>query len=121
MLNDTDHAQLRERIERALAAALADVLERPELETEPIKHGARLGDDLGLASLDLAELIAVLELELNTDPFKTLVSITSVRTFGDLRDAYLRSLIGESAPGGDGSLADIAARATARRRGGRGR
>jgi hypothetical protein len=44
--------------------------------------------DLGLRSLDLAQLVATLEIELRADPFARLVPITSVRTVGDVCDAY---------------------------------
>ncbi|MDT9684490.1 phosphopantetheine-binding protein [Streptomyces sp. TRM76323] len=58
---------------------------------EPVEHldeDQLLVDQLGLTSLHLARLIAVLELELDTDPFSDEVPITSVRTVGDLLEAY---------------------------------
>lgn len=44
--------------------------------------------DIGLESLDIAELVATLELRLGKDPFAADVAITSVRTVGDLCRAY---------------------------------
>ncbi len=44
----------------------------------------KLNATLGLSSLDLAFLVADLEVELGVDPFAKLVSITSVRTVDDL-------------------------------------
>ena len=48
----------------------------------------KLSATLGLSSLDLAFLVAELEAELGVDPFAKLVSITSVRSVGDLVQAY---------------------------------
>ncbi|HUG66828.1 MAG TPA: acyl carrier protein [Pirellulaceae bacterium] len=59
----------------------------PEIESD---H--RLTDELGLESLDLAFLVTALERRLGVDPFLRLVPITSVRTVGDLCDAYRRCL-----------------------------
>jgi len=55
-----------------------------------IRLGAenRLNADLSLKSLDLARLCSSLELRTGADPFEELVSITSVRTVGDLVLAY---------------------------------
>lgn len=50
-----------------------------------------LTHDLGLESLDLARAVATLEFVLNADPFRHNVPITSVRTVGDLCDAYERN------------------------------
>ncbi|MEV0533669.1 phosphopantetheine-binding protein [Kitasatospora sp. NPDC050463] len=58
---------------------------------EPVEHldeDQLLVDQLGLTSLHLARLVAVLEMELGTDPFSDEVPITGVRTVGDLLDAY---------------------------------
>jgi acyl carrier protein len=49
-----------------------------------------LVEDLGLRSLDLARIIAKLEMKLGVDPFAELVSITSIRTAGDLVAAYAK-------------------------------
>ncbi len=61
--------------------------------------GAMLLRDVGLSSLDLASVVARLELKLSLDPFSELVSITSVRTIGDLVSAYRLAAEGaENAP-----------------------
>ena len=49
-----------------------------------------LVEDLGLRSLDLARIIAKLEVKLDADPFAELVSVTSIRTPGDLCAAYAK-------------------------------
>jgi acyl carrier protein len=54
--------------------------------------------DLGLKSLDLAQIVALLERQTGVDPFAELVPITSIRTVGDLAAAYRRCLSGEAPP-----------------------
>jgi acyl carrier protein len=44
--------------------------------------------DLGLSSLDLARLIAILELRLQADPFSHDIAIATVHTISDLCQAY---------------------------------
>jgi len=72
------------------------VLQRIVAERSPgvakIESTQRLTSDLGLKSLDVARLIAVLELEIGVDPFVKLVAITDVRTVGDLCAAYRKAL-----------------------------
>ena len=55
-----------------------------------IRPDQLLVDDLGLRSLDLARIIAKLEMKLGVDPFAELVSVTSIRTPGDLCAAYAK-------------------------------
>ena len=55
----------------------------------------RLNATLGLSSLDLAFLVAELEAALGVDPFAKLVSITSVRSVGDLVRAYQKAFFPE--------------------------
>ena len=58
----------------------------------------KLNATLGLSSLDLAFLVAELEVELGVDPFAKLVSITSVRSVDDLVQAYRSAVLGDSKP-----------------------
>jgi acyl carrier protein len=51
----------------------------------------KLSATLGLSSLDLAFLVAELEASLGVDPFAKLVSITSIRSVGDLVRAYQKT------------------------------
>ena len=53
-----------------------------------IRGDAKLVEELGLRSLMMARLIAVLESRLDVDPFLELVAITRVRTVDDLCAAY---------------------------------
>jgi acyl carrier protein len=60
----------------------------PELDA--VRPDQMLVEDLGLRSLDLARIIAKLEMKLGVDPFAKLVSVTSIRTAGDLCNAYAK-------------------------------
>ena len=76
----------------------------------------KLNATLGLSSLDLAFLVADLEAELGVDPFAKLVSITSVRSVGDLVRAYQQAFFPElQRRGEDDAVAAGAKRAQARR------
>jgi acyl carrier protein len=56
--------------------------------TAPIAESAQIVKDLGFTSLDVAELIAVLEMELDVDPFSGGASLMDVRTYGDFCAVY---------------------------------
>jgi acyl carrier protein len=76
----------------------------------------QLSTTLGLSSLDLAFLVAELEAELGVDPFAKLVSITSVRSVGDLVRAYQQAFLPELQRGGeDDAIAAAVNRAQTRR------
>lgn len=77
-------------IRKAVRDQVALILEEKELPARDIKSEDLLNVDLGLTSLDLAILVTTLEIQLRADPFQELVAITSVRTIGDLEDAYLQ-------------------------------
>ncbi|MCB0193850.1 MAG: acyl carrier protein [Anaerolineae bacterium] len=65
------------------------VAQEESIELVDLHDAQRLVDDIGLKSLDLARILAILELKLGVDPFSSnLVSITDVRTVGDLCAAY---------------------------------
>lgn len=66
------------------------VAEEESIEVGEIHDDDALVDNLGLRSMDLARILAILELKLKVDPFAELVSITSIRTVGDLCAAYAK-------------------------------
>ena len=81
-----------------------------------IDIGDKLNATLGLSSLDLAVIVAELEIELGTDPFAKLVPITSVRSVDDLVDAYRKALLPDAnTPEPDNELAAAMQRAERRR------
>ena len=77
--------------------------------------GDGLNATLGLSSLDLALIVAELEVEVGADPFAKLVSITSVRSVNDLVGAYRKALFPETNDSGqDHDLAVAVRRAQMR-------
>jgi acyl carrier protein len=97
------------------------LLDEKDLPVREIGSEDRLNADLALTSLDLASLVAALEMKWKADPFQELVPITSVRTIGDLEAAYVRFFSQTKDPVQDEDLAQIRWRAEARRSGPGGR
>lgn len=111
-------APAREQIAATVIAAVAEVMRQRDLDPAGIDTEAKLADTLGLKSMDLAQIVLNLEDELAADPFAT-IPITSIRTVGDLIDAYASTLGagGAPAPGGFDMAAEMeAARTRASRR-----
>lgn len=75
--------QVRETIRAAIEEIMAN-----NNRTGVIEDTSAIVGDLGFVSLDVAELIAVLEMELDVDPFTDGVSLMDVRTFGDFCTVY---------------------------------
>ncbi|MEU5534189.1 phosphopantetheine-binding protein [Streptomyces sp. NPDC020362] len=69
-------------------AVLLEIVNEVAGPVEHLDEDQLLVDQLGLTSLSLARLVAVLEMELEIDPFSDEVPFTSVRTVGDLLQAY---------------------------------
>jgi acyl carrier protein len=108
---------LTETVRETVFRRLAEVMREGEAAAfvDRIALPATLNGGLGLGSLDLAQLVALLEADLKADPFAALVPITSVRTVADLCQAYQRALSGEAPAGEDPALAAVRERAAARR------
>ncbi len=85
-------------VEQTVLETLETVAEDESLGAEEFRSDQKLVDDLGFRSLDMARIIAILDGKLGVDPFTNLVSITSIRTVGDLCQAYT-----ECTSGGNGS------------------
>jgi hypothetical protein len=81
-----------ESLPDTVRAALRVVASFRGLTLPALERHHTLTHDLGLRSLDLAQLVATLEMMLGADPFVRLVPITAVRTVGDLFDAYALAL-----------------------------
>jgi acyl carrier protein len=77
-----------------------------------VREDMTLNGEVGLSSLELAELVSLLEQRFGLDPFRRSVAITSIRTVGDLCRAYEMS---ESEPEQDPHLLEAVRRAEARR------
>jgi acyl carrier protein len=109
------HAPNFAEISKAVRHQVRLLLDEKDLPLREIGSEDRLNADLGLTSLDLAALVAALEMTLKADPFQELVPITSVRTIGDLELAYAKFFSGTGGGGQDEDLAKIRRRAEARR------
>ena len=77
--------------------------QNPAIET--VINDQRLTADLGFSSLDLAQLVAMLEARLDADPFASHVPFTRMLTVGDLVQAY-QSYLAIAASGDSGGAAD---------------
>jgi acyl carrier protein len=82
-------------IEKIVHDVVLSALNEKGSERRTISNADHIISDLGFGSLDLAVLLARLEISLEGDPFSELVAITSVRTVGDICDAYRRLFAGE--------------------------
>lgn len=77
-----------ENIEQTVFDVIAKVAEEKGLDLKTVGLTQKLVTDIGFKSIDLARIIAILEITLSADPFSKLVPITSIQTIGDLCDAY---------------------------------
>ncbi len=77
-----------QNLNETILAVVLDVVQDKSPEIEAVRPDQMLVEDLGLRSLDLARIIAKLEMKLGVDPFAELVAVTSIRTPGDLMAAY---------------------------------
>lgn len=74
-------------------ATIAAVLNEAGKEGVELDDDAVLVDELGLASLQIARILAVLEVKLGINPFDDpAVSITDIRTVGDLATVFSPTL-----------------------------
>lgn len=85
-----------ERIETAVHDTIRAVLAERFGEICTFGGTDKLNAKLGLSSLDLAFIVAELEVALGVDPFAKLVSITSIQSVGDLVSAYRKALFPEA-------------------------
>lgn len=81
----------RENVFAEVGSQLTRILARNPGDQHPITEEVPFSD-LGVSSLQLAELVSNLESSFGVDPFAERVPITSVRSVGDLCNAYLACL-----------------------------
>jgi acyl carrier protein len=84
-----------EQIEMAVHQKIATILQERFGEIRTFDGAEKLNATLGLSSLDLAFLVAELEVELGVDPFAKSASITSIRSVDDLVNAYCNAVFGD--------------------------
>lgn len=75
-------------IAEVIENALTDIQEQQGYRSVTLAPEHRVVKDLGFSSMDVAQLIAVLEMETGVDPFAQGVSIMDVHTVGDLVRVY---------------------------------
>lgn len=74
-------------VRQVIKQAIQEIMEN-NARTRAIDDSSEIVKDLGFTSLDVAELVAVLEMELDVDPFSDGVSLMEVRTYGDFCAVY---------------------------------
>jgi len=88
MLTKNDTA---EHVSDTVMQTISGLLAEQDLDTSLLDSEAKLVDTLGLKSMDIAQVVLTLEDELDVDPFQE-IPITSIRTVGDLINAYAITL-----------------------------
>lgn len=79
-------------IEKIVHEEIQHILHENSIFNKIIDNEIKLNSGLGITSLDLARLVSFLEEKFNIDPFMELVSITSIRSVGDLVTAYYKAM-----------------------------
>ena len=77
-----------ENTNQTIDTVIMEIARQRRLQNRQPEPQDQIITDLGFSSLDVAELVATLELRLGYDPFVSDVSIASVRTVCDLYHAY---------------------------------
>jgi acyl carrier protein len=80
------------KIEKIVHDEIEHILYEKNLINKNICNEVKLNTELGITSLDLARLVSLLEDKFNIDPFMEMVSITSIRTVGDLVNTYYKAI-----------------------------
>jgi len=79
-------------VKSKIFSVIAEIQERNAYPKKAIVDDAIIVKHLGFNSLGVAELVAVLEMELGVDPFSEGASIMDVHTVGELIAVYEHSL-----------------------------
>jgi acyl carrier protein len=77
-----------ENVKTVIDSAILNIQEMRAHRKINLDDDLRLTYDLGFSSLDIAQLVAQLELELGVDPFSQGVSIAEITTIGSLYRVY---------------------------------
>lgn len=78
-----------ENIRKVIVEIIEEIIEQKGFECPEISKEQSITKDLGFTSMDVAQLIASLEMELDLDPFSEGTSIASIHTVGQLCDVYI--------------------------------
>jgi acyl carrier protein len=80
------------KVNEVIREAIQEIMENNS-RNEVIEDSSEIVKDLGFNSLDVAELVAVLEMELDVDPFSDGVSLLEVRTYGEFCRVYEKAYL----------------------------
>lgn len=75
-------------IKATVDSVLKEIQQRNNYPMRALNDEVKVVDGLGFSSLDVAELVAILEIETGVDPFASGVSIMDVHTIADLHRVY---------------------------------
>jgi len=78
---------------------IKEIQAQKSIRAVDLDENKRVIEDLGFVSLDIAQLIAILELEIGVDPFSEGVALTDVSTIGELNQVYQTSIDQKSSNG----------------------
>ncbi|WP_159084029.1 acyl carrier protein [Saccharobesus litoralis] len=84
-------------VQQTIYSVLREIQERNGYPLKEINEEVKVVKNLGFSSLDVAELVAVLEMEFGIDPFSQGVSIMEVHSVGELIAVYQNALSAEPA------------------------
>lgn len=76
------------KIKNTINNVVREIQEQQSYPQIELKQEHNITRDLGFISLDIAQLIASLEMELGVDPFAQGVLLTEVTTIGKLYNVY---------------------------------
>ena len=79
-------------VKNTIVSVLREIQERNSYPKKEISDDTLVVKNLGFNSLDVAELVAVLEMELGVDPFSQGVSIMNVHSVSELIKVYSEAL-----------------------------
>jgi len=77
-----------EDLKNMINEIILKIIKQRSQQVISVSQSHNLIADLGFGSMDIAQLVATLELKFNVDPFSKQISIADVRTVEDLFNAY---------------------------------
>ncbi|MEC2352648.1 acyl carrier protein [Bacillus velezensis] len=75
-------------MKQIIAQIIQDIQEQQSYRAVEAGDDVRVIEDLGFSSLDIAQLVAQMEMETGVDPFSQGETISSITTVGSICDNY---------------------------------
>ena len=79
-----------EQIEKTISELVLRIVKQKKTDIEKLNPEDLLIDDLQFASLDLAQLVATMEIKFGLDPFAQGARMSEIKTLKDLCNVYLK-------------------------------